>query len=180
MMLRRTRAKQVVPVYEKFLRDYPSAAEMYRADSRELKASLNSLGLDWRIAQFEQLGRDLQERFEGEVPATREELMRLAGVSDYVADAVLVFAYRQPRAVIDANVARVITRHFGLREHAEARRDKAVRELADELLDRQHPREYNFAMLDLAALVCTAANPKHDECPLRRTCAAVNSRPSSL
>ena len=115
--------------------------------------------------------RDLVQEFGGRVPATREELVQLTGVSDYVADAVLVFALGQPRAVIDANVARVIARYFGLREHSEARRDRHIREVADELLDRSHARDYNFAMLDLAALVCTASNPKHDVCPLRRTCA---------
>ncbi|MCH8814178.1 MAG: DNA glycosylase [Chloroflexi bacterium] len=177
MMLRRTRAKQVAPVYELFIRDYPSPDEMYRADSNSLRSSLKPLGLNWRIAQFEALGRDLVRDFGGHVPTTREELVQLTGVSDYVADAVLVFALGQPRAVIDANVARVIARYFGLREHAEARRDGQVRELADGLLDRAHARDYNFAMLDLAALVCTARNPKHDLCPLRRTCAkAANAK----
>ena len=144
---------------------------MYRADSKSLSDMLKPLGLNWRIAQFEALGRELVQEPGGHVPTTREELVQLTGVSDYVADAVLVFALDQPRAVIDANVARVITRYFGLREHAEARRDSQVRELADELLDRTHARDYNFALLDLAALVCTASNPAHDVCPLRRTCA---------
>ena len=101
-------------------------------------------------------------------------------MSDYVADAVLVFGLDQPRAVVDVNVARVIARYFGLREHAEARRDKQVREVADELLDRTHARDYNFAMLDLAALVCTAKNPRHDACPLQRTCVKAAKARSSV
>jgi len=169
-MLRRTRARQVAPVYEKFIREYPSAVDLYRADPAEVREHLTSLGLDWRIKQFESLARQLVEEFGGRVPETREDLMRITGVSDYVADAVLVFGFGRPRAVVDANVARVITRHFGLREHAEARRDKEVVRLASELLDRQRPREYNFALLDLAATVCTPSNPKHDVCPLSRTC----------
>ena len=110
------------------------------------------------------------EEFGGRVPETREELIKLTGVSDYVADAVLVFGFGREGAVIDVNVARVITRYFGLREHAEARRDRQVRELAWGLSDRKRSRDYNFALLDLAATVCTAIAPKHDDCPLRRTC----------
>jgi A/G-specific adenine glycosylase len=176
VMLRRTRAKQVIPIYEAFIREYPGPEDLYRACGDRIAATLRSLGLDGRIAQLVVLGRELIKQFDGRVPQGRRELMGLTGVSDYVADAVMAFAFRQPRAVIDTNVARVIARHFGLREHAEARRDRRVRELADELLDKARPRDYNFAMLDLAALVCTASNPKHANCPLKRTCAAVKPR----
>jgi A/G-specific adenine glycosylase len=144
-----------------------------------LRSQLGSLGLDWRIGQFEALARDLVERFDGRIPDSRDELMNLTGVSDYLADAVLVFAFGKPRAVIDANVARVIARTFGLREHAEARRDKEIRRLADELVASKRPRDYNFAMLDLAATVCTAHNPSHDTCPLRRTCLRAKTEAST-
>jgi A/G-specific adenine glycosylase len=90
---------------------------------------------------------------------------------------VLAFAYGKPRAVVDANVARVMARHFGLREHPEARRDKEVRSLADSLLDRSYSRDYNFAILDLAASVCTPRSPRHAICPLVRTCARVRLKP---
>ena len=170
MMLRRTKASQAAPVYERFIREHPAPEDLYQADPAKLHAQLASLGLEWRIAQFEQLAHDLVEQFDGQVPESREELMSLTGVSDYLADAVLVFAFGHPRAVIDANVARVLARYFGLREHAEARRDRQIREVADQLLDRQRPRDYNFALLDLAAGVCTSQRPKHELCPLRRTC----------
>lgn len=169
-MLRRTRATQVSPVYESFIREYPAPDDVYRADPQRLRAALKPLGLDWRIAQFEALSRELVEELGGQVPSNREELMQLTGISDYVADAVLVFAFGQPRAVVDANVARVLARYFGLREHAEARRDRPIRELATALLDRRRARDYNFAILDLAALVCTPRGARHAECPFRRTC----------
>jgi A/G-specific adenine glycosylase len=169
-MLRRTRAAQVAPVFQAFIHKFPTASDLFQADPVEVTESVASLGLSWRLAQFHALANDLVAKFDGRVPCDRAELASLTGVSDYVADAVLVFACNKPRSVIDANVARVITRYFGLREHAEARRDRIVRELADELLHKRNPRDYNFAMLDLAALVCRARNPLHEECPLRRTC----------
>ncbi len=174
-MLRRTRAKQVVPVFEIVRRKYRHARDLASARPSQVKRDFKSLGLFWRIAQFQTMARELDERFGGRPPCEREKLMSLTGVSDYVADAVLVFSCGEPRAVIDANVARVLARHFGFREHAEARRDRHIRETADSLLPRAHARDFNFAMLDLAALVCTPSNPKHSDCPLRRTCQAVRS-----
>lgn len=164
-----------MPVFTAVRRKYGTPRRLADADPDSLAKDLKSLGLYWRIAQFKQLAIDLIENFGGHVPNDRSSLMSLTGVSEYVADAVLAFAFGQPRAVVDANVARVLARHFGLREHAESRRDPAIRLLADELVNRRRPREYNFAMLDLAALICTARTPKHSVCPLRRTCVAAGA-----
>lgn len=169
-MLRRTRARQVAPVYRTAIANYPTPADLAVAKRSSIRKELQSLGLTWRIAQFQTMARELVDRFDGRVPAGRDELVSLTGVSDYVADAVLVFAHGQKRAVVDANIARIITRYFGIREHAEARRDRAVRVIADSLLPRSEPRDFNFAMLDLAALVCTPQAPRHEICPLRRMC----------
>jgi A/G-specific adenine glycosylase len=158
-------------VYDKVVARYPTPAKLAAAPPEQVANDLKSLGLRWRIAQFQRTAAELVQRFDGEVPCDRDSLTSLTGVSDYVADAVLVFGCNEPRAVIDANVARIIARHFGYREHAEARRDPKIRQVADALLPPRRAREYNFAMLDLAALVCTPTSPKHDLCPLRRTCA---------
>lgn len=162
-------------MYERVVARYPRPADLANAPLDQVERDLKSLGLAWRIAQFQQMARELVERFDGDVPCDRSELTSLTGVSDYVADAVLVFGCGQPRAVVDANVARVIACHFGYREHAEARRDRHIRQMADALFPRRSARDYNFAMLDLAALVCRPVTPKHHACPLRRTCAAASA-----
>lgn len=172
-MLRRTRAAQVVPVFEVVRRKYPKARDLAKARPSQVRRDMRSLGLNWRIDQFRVMAGELNARFDGIPPCDRDQLTTLTGVSDYVADAVLVFACGQPRAVVDANIARVISRYFGFRHHPEARRDRHVVETARSLVPRRSPREYNFAMLDLAALVCTPRSPKHEACPFRKSCREV-------
>lgn len=170
MMLRRTRAAQVVPVFEEFARCFPNATTLVAAAPDEVRRVLKPLGLNWRIAQFQDLASQLIARHGGRVPQRREELLLLTGVSSYVADAVLVFAFNQARPIVDVTIARVIARLCGLREHAEARRNPEVLELAGRLLDRRNPRDYSFALLDLAGTVCTARNPLHETCPVANLC----------
>jgi A/G-specific adenine glycosylase len=99
------------------------------------------------------------------VPGTKDELMSLPGVGDYVASAVACFSKGEPTPIIDTNVVRVIGRIFGLRLEGEARRRKEMRDAAAICLDRRQPRLYNYALLDFAALVCIASAPRCTECP---------------
>src|SRR2546426_1380767 len=115
MMLRRTRADQVVPVYECVAQRYPSAEELAVAPTEELRALLYPLGLEWRADNIVSMVREVVERYNGEVPGTKDEMMSLPGVGDYVASAVACFAKGEPTPIIDTNVVRVLGRLFGLR-----------------------------------------------------------------
>jgi A/G-specific adenine glycosylase len=174
-MLRRTRAEQVVPIYKRFVAKYSTPAALAKADSRQLHRILKGLGLNWRIRQFKALGRAIVERYGGEVPQDRDLLMLLPGVSHYVADAVLVVAFHEPRAMIDSTIARVICRYSGIPEHKESRRDPRVHLAAAALVSKRSPRNYNLALLDLAASVCTPKNPRHELCPLARWCSSAGT-----
>lgn len=168
MMLRRTRADQVVPVYERMAKHYPTAEELAAAPTGELREVLYPLGLEWRADNIVSMVREVVERYGGEVPVTKEELMSLPGVGDYVASAVTCFSSDEPTPIIDTNVVRVIGRIFGLRLDGEARRRKEMRDAAGMCLDRHQPRLYNYALLDFAALICTSSIPHCTECPFGR------------
>src|SRR5712692_2418229 len=114
---------------------------------------------------FRLMVREVAERYGGEVPGTKDELMSLPGVGDYVASAVVCFSSGEPTPIIDTNVVRVIGRIFGLRLEGEARRRKEMRDAATLCLDQRQPRLYNYALLDFAALVCAAGAPRCSECP---------------
>lgn len=111
----------------------------------------------------------------GQVPSGYDILLTLPGVGDYVAAAVCCFAFDQPVILADTNTVRVVGRVFGVPTHAESRRRKPVRQLLDALLDRQHPRAYNLALLDLAALMCTPSNPSCDRCPIAAYCSSAGT-----
>jgi A/G-specific adenine glycosylase len=108
--------------------------------------------------------REVVERCGGEVPGTKDELTSLPGVGDYVASAVACFSKGEPTPIIDTNVVRVLGRIFGLRLEGEARRRKEIREATAMCLDQRQPRLYNYALLDFAALVCTASAPRCTVC----------------
>ena len=166
VMLRRTRADNVVPVFTTFFAKWPSPELLGKADPQEITLVLRPLGLRWRGENILEL-RDKM----GEVARqSYSELLNLPGVGDYVASAVSCFARNEVRPLVDTNSVRVISRFFGLPFGPETRRRKPFRELASELVSREEPIAYNLALLDIAALACRPAKPVCNRCPLNIEC----------
>ena len=170
IMLQRTKADQVEPVYLNFIKKFPSAQRLDEATEEEIGEYFGRLGLLWRTKLVKCLAEKLVDRYGGEIPKRRDLLISLPAVGEYIADAVLCFAYGQDVAVVDANVCRVIERAFGIMAKGEARRDRRFRSLAQEIVPLGRASEFNWAMIDFAALVCTPRNPKHDICPMNKNC----------
>ncbi len=171
IMLHRTQATQVVPVYEQFITKYPDLLTLAQASKSELHTSLYSLGLHWRIDLIHQMAVDLCEHFNGFVPVKKEELLTLPGVSEYIAGAVRCFAWNLPDALADTNTVRVIGRVFGLEVKDSSRRNKRFQELLSALLHPNEPRLHNYALLDLADKICKKKQPPDcPRCPLLPLC----------
>jgi A/G-specific adenine glycosylase len=170
IMLQRTKADQVMPVYQLFLRKFPDPHTLADAAPEEIDGIFAMLGLKWRAGKVKELAKVLVSQYNGRVPCSREELLSLPGVGEYVANAVLCFAYGMDVAVIDANVCRVIGRVFGVKPRGEARRDSRFRQIAQRLVPPKEARKFNWALIDFAALICTPQNPRCDECPLQELC----------
>jgi A/G-specific adenine glycosylase len=171
MMLRRTQARQVAPVYRAFLSRFPGVQALAAAPPEEVEGMLRPLGLAWRVSAFQRLARQLAERYDGRVPCDRQALLSLPGVGNYVADAVRCLAFGKPVVLVDSNTVRVAGRYFGFPVSPESRRRKAVQQAVARLVDLSVPRESNLALLDFAALVCRARLPLHDRCPVAGRCA---------
>lgn len=179
IMLQRTKADQVLPVYGKFIERFPDPASLSRADPDTVRAYFLRLGLIWRADLIIKLATELTERFEGKIPPSREKLLSLPSVGDYMADAVLSFAYGKDVAVVDSNVCRVLRRIFGLRPRGEARRDKRFRILAQSLVPTGKSREFNWAIIDFASVICTPKRPKCEKCPLKSVCLYASEYPNA-
>jgi len=176
MMLRRTQAKQVVPVYNQFILQYPDPQSLVNAPTEEVIQVLYPLGLAWRAPAFQQIAQVLITDYNGKIPDQYETLLTLPGVGDYVASAVCCFAFNQAIPIIDTNTVRVAGRLFGIPTHAESRRRQPVRHLLKNLLDYQNPRIYNYSLLDFAASVCIPVSPHCEDCPLFAQCVTGLSR----
>ena len=170
MMLRRTQARQVVPVYDEFLRHYPTPQALAAATEEEVVRLLRPLGLSWRIPAFRQMAQRLIADYGGEVPHDRKALLTLPGVGEYVADSIRCFAFHEPVALLDTNTVRVAGRYFGFPVHAESRRRAPVKRAVACLVEPHAPRASNLALLDLAATVCRSGQPRCASCPVATGC----------
>lgn len=170
IMLQRTRANQVVPVYLSFLKEFPDLYTLDKASIEEIMKYFSKLGLTHRAGRIKTLTKDLIEKFNGKIPDNREDLLTLPSIGEYVSDALLCFSFEKSVGVLDSNVCRIIGRIFSIRSNGEARRDSRFRRLVDELVPSDQTKEYNWALIDLGALICKPRNPLCDQCPVKSLC----------
>lgn len=164
IMLQRTRAGSVVPVYYRFTERFPTVQHLVEADEREVEDIMRPLGLLWRVPLVKALGAHLYER--GQLPSTLDELVELPGVGPYAAAAYLSFHGRGRGVLIDSNVVRWLARLTGRPYDAETRRKRWMRELADRITPHQNVRAFNYALLDFTMMICTPGTPQCPVCPL--------------
>ena len=169
VMLLRTRANQVVAAFVAFDARYLTPTEFGSASEQDLRALLAPLGLRWRVPLLLRLAKEIG-RCGGQLPLDQKSLELLPGVGQYAAAATLSLHAGIPAVLIDANTVRVIARLLGKSFDGETRRKGWLRAAADELTPRDGNREFNYALLDLAASVCRPRRPRCGECPLRRWC----------
>lgn len=171
IMLHRTRASQVLPIYEQFIQTYPNLDSLTKATKEDLQIVLYSLGLRWRIDLICEMVKVLNNCFSGQIPKVKKDLLSLPGVSEYIANSTRCFAWNLPEPIVDTNTVRIIGRLFGLEIKDSSRRNRQFNKLLSALVDPDEPRKYNYALLDLADKVCMKRQPPNClECPILTWC----------
>jgi len=170
IMLQQTRISVVEPAYRLFLRSFPTLVSLATANEEDVLSLWSGLGYYSRARSLHRAARLLHERGEKTFPRTWTEAMSLPGVGAYTAAAVLSIAYGQPRAAVDGNVIRVLSRLecLGLPDG----RGEPHASLAGDLLARDRPGDWNQAMMELGETLCLPRAPRCDVCPVRRLCTA--------
>ncbi|HET6947262.1 MAG TPA: A/G-specific adenine glycosylase [bacterium] len=167
VMLQQTQVNRVIPKYREFLRRYPSLEALAGAPVREVRETWYPLGYNIRPVRLRKVARTVVRHHGGRLPDTREALLRLPGVGPYTAGAVLTFAHGKPSPILDTNVRRVLRRVFyGNR----ATPDRVLWALAAALLPPGDGYNFNQALMDFGATVCTARTPRCPSCPMRALC----------
>jgi A/G-specific adenine glycosylase len=170
-MLQQTTVKVAVPYYEAFVERFPSLPALAEEPEEEVLAAWSGLGYYHRARNLHRGAQHVAERHGGRFPRTLEAALAVPGVGLYTASAILSIAHGQPLPVVDGNVRRVLARLFALRG-PQYRRDGPFYNLAEELLDRQRPGDWNQALMELGATLCLARKPACAACPLRDHCRA--------
>ena len=171
VMLQQTPVSRVLPVYETWMRTWPTPKDLAADAAGEAVRAWGRLGYPRRALRLHASAVAICERHGGDVPSDIEDLRALPGIGDYTAAAVASFAFGQAHAVLDTNVRRVLERVIGAQEFPPASLTKAERERATELLPPQHAPAWSVGVMELGALVCTAISPRCAHCPLQDQCA---------
>lgn len=171
ILLRRTRAEAVGEIYLDLIREFPTPVSVLTHKSEWLE-KVHSLGFRKRYEQFFKACEEISTKYSGKVPVNEKELWSLPGIGHYSTDAIRCFGFNERRYLVDTNTIRIASRLTGEQILQEKHRSKETRE---QIAIAFGPEEnmtasINFALLDLAAQVCTPTSPECGECPIYQNC----------
>ncbi|MEX0654684.1 MAG: A/G-specific adenine glycosylase [Phycisphaeraceae bacterium] len=172
-MLQQTQVATVVPYFHRFLEAFPTLEALAAAEEQQVLRLWQGLGYYRRARHLHAAAKAIVDRHAGRVPDTLDALLALPGVGRYTAGAVASIAFDRRVPILDGNVARVLARLFAVDEPIDQPTTRtALWELAEQVLPRQRVGDFNQALMELGALVCTPRQPQCLVCPLRGECAA--------
>lgn len=173
VMLQQTQTKKVLSYYRRFLQRFPSIPALAAATLDDVLKVWEGMGYYARARNLHRAAKCVLENHGGRLPSDYAALLAIPGIGPYTAAAVASIAFGEARAVVDGNVVRVITRLFLIEEDPrEAETRRRLQELAQSLLDPRAPGDFNQAMMELGATVCTPKKPACLLCPVSSTCKA--------
>ncbi len=173
IMLQQTRVGAVIPYYERFLAQFPDVRSLAEASEEEVLRLWSGLGYYSRSRNLQKAARQIVRKHGGTFPPSAKEALELPGVGKYTAAAILSIAYNKKLAVLDGNVARVLARLGAMQGDLRGSfRWQELQKMADTLLDPRNPGDWNQAMMELGATLCTPRSPKCLLCPVGGFCEA--------
>jgi len=165
IMLQQTRVAAVLDHYRRFLRRFPNIKKLAAAREASVLAAWSGLGYYRRARMMHAAAREIVRQRDEVFPQSAEELAALPGIGRYTAAAIASIAFNQSVAAVDGNVTRVLERIKG-----RTLSEQPLWQVAEELLDRQRPGDFNQAMMELGAIICLPRQPKCLLCPLAKHC----------
>lgn len=185
-MLQQTQVATVISYFQRFITAFPTIESLAQADQQQVLRLWQGLGYYSRARNLHAAAKQVVEQDHGQLPSTIDQLLKLPGVGRYTAGAVASIAFDTRAAALDGNVMRVLGRWLGVTEPVNQADVKAMLwQVAQTLVPVKNPGDYNQALMELGALVCSPKRPECKRCPLVRTCAAkkmdlVNELPRKL
>jgi A/G-specific adenine glycosylase len=173
IMLQQTRVAAVIRYYERFLARFPDVRSLAEAPEEEVLRVWSGLGYYSRARNLQKAAQQIVAKHGGQFPRSPGEALELAGIGAYTAPAILSIAYGEKLAVLDGNVARVLARLAAVRgDLREPKRWRALQGMADRQLAAEVPGDWNQAMMELGATICTPRAPQCLLCPVAQFCEA--------
>jgi A/G-specific adenine glycosylase len=172
-MLQQTQVATVIPYYERFMAALPTLPDLACADPQQVLRLWQGLGYYRRARHLHAAARAVVTDHDGQVPSDPDLLATLPGIGRYTAAAIASIAFGRRAALVDGNVARVLARLLAIPESIdEPTTQRRLWALAQRLVPPRHPGDWNQALMELGAVICTPRQPACGTCPVRRCCAA--------
>ena len=175
IILQQTRVVQGLPYYQAFTTKFPTISDLAKADEQEVLRTWQGLGYYSRARNLHKCAKIICSKYQGQFPDNYNELLTLPGIGPYTAAAIASFAFKEPKAVVDGNVYRVLSRFFGIEDDiASTPGQKRFSELAQILISTTQPDTYNQAIMEFGAIQCTPKSPNCRSCTFSENCVARN------
>ncbi|MFZ9024132.1 MAG: A/G-specific adenine glycosylase [Anaerohalosphaeraceae bacterium] len=173
IMLQQTQVATVIDYYNRFMKRFPTVEKLSRAKQDSVLKMWEGLGYYSRGRNLHKAAKLIVSDYRGQLPNTVDRLQKIPGIGRYTAGAIASIAFNRPAPILDGNVIRVLCRLFCIDTNP---KDTATKnhlwELAETLVHTKHPGDFNEALMELGAMVCTPQNPMCPTCPLRNQCRA--------
>lgn len=182
VMLQQTQVATVIPYYKRFLSHFPTVAALAAADQQRVLKMWEGLGYYARARNLQKAAQTVLEKHDGKVPDQYDAFRKLIGVGPYIGAAVQSIAFGHPYAVVDGNVKRVLARLFELDTPVnDSSKLSVFQDIAEKLIDKHSPGDYNQGIMELGALICRPQKPDCTSCPVQAFCSASqNERQQAL
>jgi A/G-specific adenine glycosylase len=173
IMLQQTRVDTVIPYFNRFIEWFPTIETLAEANEDKVLKAWEGLGYYSRVRNLHSAVKEVNEKYNGEVPNTPKEIAELKGVGPYTAGAILSIAYGIPEPAVDGNVMRVLSRILSIWDDiAKPSSRKVFEQAVRELISHKEPSAFNQALMEVGALICTPTSPSCLLCPVRDHCQA--------
>ncbi len=170
IMLQQTPVQRVLPVYNEWMKRWPTAADLAKASPAEVITAWGRLGYPRRALRLHECAKVITTEYKGVIPDTEAELRKLPGIGEYTAAAMVAFAFNGSSIVLDINIRRLFSRLFKGEEAPSAAPTKAERDEYAQYVPKKNPHLWAAATMELGALICTAKNPVCGRCPVADQC----------
>lgn len=171
LMLQQTQVKTVIPYFQRWMKSYPDWSALAQASEQSVLKSWEGLGYYSRARNLHRIAQIVVREFQGKMPSSVEELLKLPGIGRYTAGAISSFAFGKRAPLVDGNVIRVFARFFACEK--EVSQPQVIAQfwnLAEALLPTSDFDIHNESLMEIGALICTPQNPSCILCPLQKNC----------
>ena len=168
-MLQQTQVATVIPYFDRFIKEIPNMENLAKVQNKKIIKLWEGLGYYSRVKNLKKTAKIIIKNFGGKLPDNFENLVKLPGIGEYTASAILAIAFNKPYIPLDGNIERVLKRYLYLKKEKEIQKDYLLKKKSIFGLSSRSS-DYAQALMELGALICKPNNPLCDQCPIKKNC----------